>query len=94
MRGRADVLQSPGNAWRPLTWSAWAATLAGDKLKVRGQVVFGSRVQEVVNDAAREEADLDRVDVVAAGGEQPAGRLGSLSYRIGLLCGCPVFLVK
>lgn len=72
----------------------WAATLAGDKLRVRGQVVFGSRVQEVVSYAAREEADL----IVLTSSRLEANNLlagwGSLSYRIGLLCGCPVFLVK
>jgi nucleotide-binding universal stress UspA family protein len=72
----------------------WAATLAGDKLKVRGEVVFGNRVQEVVNYAARMDAEL----IVLTSPRLEANNLlagwGSLSYRIGLLCACPVFLVK
>jgi nucleotide-binding universal stress UspA family protein len=70
------------------------ATLAGDKVKVRGEVVFGNRVQEVVNYAARMGAELIVLTSSKLEGNNLLAGWGSLSYRIGLLCSCPVFLVK
>jgi len=72
----------------------WAATLAGARLKVRGEVVFGNRVQEVIDYAARQEADLIVLTSPRLGANNPLAGWGSLSYRVGLLCACPVFLVK
>ena len=72
----------------------WASTLAADMLKVRGEVVFGNRVQEVVDYAARMGADLIVLTSPRLESNNLLAGWGSLSYRIGLLSGCPVFLVK
>jgi nucleotide-binding universal stress UspA family protein len=71
-----------------------AATLAGGSVTVRGEVVYGERVREVVAYAARTAADIIILTSPRPEPEHPAAGLGSLSYRIGLFCGCPVLLVK
>ena len=71
-----------------------AASLAGGSVTVRGEVVYGERVREVVAYAARTAADIIILTSPRPEPEHPAAGLGSLSYRIGLFCGCPVLLVK
>ena len=71
-----------------------AASLAGGSVTVRGEVVYGERVREVVAYAARTSADIIILTSPRPEPEHPAAGLGSLSYRIGLFCGCPVLLVK
>ncbi len=72
----------------------WGSTIAAEKVPVRAEVVFGDRVREVVGYAARAEADVIVLGSQRLEPDRPAAGLGSLSYRIGLFCNCPVLLVK
>ena len=72
----------------------WAATLAEQRVSVKGEVVFGERVREVVAYAAKAGIDLILLTSPRFERDKPIAGLGSLSYRIGLVCACPVLLVK
>lgn len=71
----------------------WGATLAG-RVAARGEVIFGNRMQEVVGYATRTGTDLIVLSSPSLDPENVAAGWGSLSYRIGILCSCPVLLVK
>jgi len=72
----------------------WASELPGKEVTIRGEVVFGERVREVVNYVAKSAVDLIALTSPPFEPNRPIASLGSLSYRIGLVCTCPVLLVK
>jgi nucleotide-binding universal stress UspA family protein len=72
----------------------WGTRLAENEVPVRGEVIFGDRLREVVQYASHTGTDLIILTSERLDPENPASGLGSLSYRIGLFCNCPVLLVK
>jgi nucleotide-binding universal stress UspA family protein len=72
----------------------WAGELSSAQVTVRGEVLFGERVREVLDYVSRAAVDLIVLTSPPFEPERPIAGLGSLSYRIGLVCKCPVLLVK
>jgi universal stress protein A len=68
--------------------------LARRKIPVRAEVLIGSPAREIVRYAA-----ANRVDLIVLGSHRidlahPAAGWGTTSYKVGILCQCPVMLVK
>jgi|GEM_PF-391622 len=72
---------------RTLQWLATAG------LRARLRLVIGDPAAEILREARR-----GRVDLIVLGshhlGRSPGSGLGTTSYKVGLLCRCPVLLVK
>src|SRR5437899_2206478 len=64
----------------------WAGELSSAHVSVRGEVVFGERVREVVDYVSRTGVDLIVLTSPPFEPDRPIAGLGSLSYRIGLVC--------
>jgi universal stress protein A len=68
-------------------------TLGRSAVRSRGRIVIGEPYQDILRLAA-----TARVDLIVLGshriGLRPALGLGTTSYRVGILCRCPVLLVK
>jgi nucleotide-binding universal stress UspA family protein len=76
------------------TLDAQARAFARAKIRVRAVVLVGNPVAEIVRRAARDKADLIVMGshrVRPARGERG---FGTTSYKVGILCQCPVLLVK
>lgn len=58
------------------------------------EVLYGNRVPEIVRFAAARNIDLIVLTSPRLDPADPQAGWGSLSYKIGLLCPCPVLLVK
>jgi nucleotide-binding universal stress UspA family protein len=74
--------------------AAAVRTLARGKARVRAEVVIGSPAEAIVRYAAQ-----NRVDLIVLGSHKidlahPAAGWGTTSYKVGILCQCPVMLVK
>lgn len=68
-------------------------TLAAGGLRVRLRLVIGDPAAEILREARTRAADL----LVLGShhlGRTPGSGLGTTSYKVGLLCRCPVLLVK
>lgn len=70
------------------------AGLEKRNISCRVEVLFGQRGPEVLGYATREGADLIILTSPRIDPKDPAAGWGSLSYKIGVLCPCPVLLVK
>ena len=63
-------------------------------VEIRGEVLIGSPAADIARYAARHDNDLI---VMASHRVEPKRRghgLGTTSYKVAILCGCPVLLVK
>ncbi|MCA9246173.1 MAG: universal stress protein [Planctomycetales bacterium] len=65
-----------------------------DRLDVQSQIVFGRRGPEIVRFVADHHVDLIILGAGDPASQQPAARLGTLSYQVALMCNCSVLLVK
>jgi len=61
---------------------------------VRHETLFGRRAETIVRHAAERGADLIVLSSHKVDREHPALGLGTISYRIAIVAGCPVLLVK
>jgi nucleotide-binding universal stress UspA family protein len=62
--------------------------------RVHAEVIYGERGPEIVRFAAASGVDLIVLTSPRLDPNQPSSGWGSLSYKIGMLCPCPVLLVK
>jgi nucleotide-binding universal stress UspA family protein len=74
--------------------STVARRLARRKIACRVEVLIGSPAREIVRFATAKRVDLivlgsHRIDLA-----RPAAGWGTTSYKVGILCQCPVLLVK
>jgi nucleotide-binding universal stress UspA family protein len=60
----------------------------------RAEVLLGNRVPEVIHYAAASGADLIVLTAPRLEANHPGTGWGSLSFKIGFVCPCPVLLVK
>jgi universal stress protein A len=70
------------------------ASLAKSGIEVRGEIVYGNRVNEIIRHAVSHRVDLivlgsHRVSLKKAGQEW-----GTISHKVSILSQCPVLLVK
>jgi nucleotide-binding universal stress UspA family protein len=72
---------------------AVARRLSELDVECQRRVTYGHRVREVVDQAAALAADLIILTAPQIDPNDPSG-WGSLSWKIGVLCRCPVLLVK
>jgi len=63
-------------------------------IAVRTEACIGEPVAEIVRAAARNKVDLIVMGSHTVDPARPTRGWGTISYRVGLLCGCPVLLVK
>jgi nucleotide-binding universal stress UspA family protein len=68
--------------------------LADREIACHGEVLFGNRAQEIVRFARENRIDLVLLTTPAVDPDRPAAGWGSLSYKIGFFCPCPVLLVR
>ncbi len=61
---------------------------------VRAEVVLGEPAREIVAAAARAKADLIVMGSHRVAPGRPGRGWGTTSYKVGILCRCPVLLVK
>jgi nucleotide-binding universal stress UspA family protein len=61
---------------------------------VRHEILFGRRAETIVHHAADRGVDLIVLSSHKVDREHPALGLGTISYRIAIVAGCPVLLVK
>jgi nucleotide-binding universal stress UspA family protein len=61
---------------------------------VRHEILFGRRAETIVRHAADRGVDLIVLSSHKVDREHPALGLGTISYRIAIVAGCPVLLVK
>ena len=61
---------------------------------VRSEILFGKRAETIVRHAEDRGADLIVLSSHKVDRDHPALGLGSISYRIAIVAGCPVLLVK
>ena len=61
---------------------------------VRSEILFGKRAETIVRHAEDRSVDLIVLSSHKVDREHPALGLGSISYRIAIVAGCPVLLVK
>lgn len=64
------------------------------KLPLRTLVLIGDPAREIVRWAAANGVDLIVLGSHRIDPTQPAARWGTTSYKVGVLCQCPVLLVK
>jgi len=63
-------------------------------VRIEDTVAYGNRAQEILKYAEKHQADLiimnsHRVDL-----GRPSEGWGTISYKVGMLCSCPILLVK
>jgi universal stress protein A len=63
-------------------------------VRIEDSVAYGNRAQEILKYAEEHQADLiimnsHRVDL-----GRPSEGWGTISYKVGMLCSCPILLVK
>jgi nucleotide-binding universal stress UspA family protein len=63
-------------------------------ITVRHEILFGKRAETIVHHAADRGVDLIVLSSHKVDREHPALGLGTISYRIAIVAGCPVLLVK
>jgi nucleotide-binding universal stress UspA family protein len=61
---------------------------------VRNEIIFGKRAETIVRYAEDRGVDLIVLSSHKVNRDHPALGLGSISYRIAIVAGCPVLLVK
>ncbi len=61
---------------------------------VRSEILFGKRAETIVRHAEDRGVDLIVLSSHKVNRDHPALGLGSISYRIAIVAGCPVLLVK
>jgi nucleotide-binding universal stress UspA family protein len=64
------------------------------KVRCRSELLYGKRAPEIVRYAATAAVDLIVLTSPRPDPTNPAAGWGSMSYKIGLTCQCPVLLVK
>jgi nucleotide-binding universal stress UspA family protein len=74
--------------------AAAARKLAGKKIAVRAAVFVGTPAREIVKHAAANGVDLIVLTSHKVDLSRPAEGWGTTSYKVGILCQCPVLLVK
>jgi nucleotide-binding universal stress UspA family protein len=74
--------------------AAAARKLAGKKIDVRAAVFVGTPAREIVKHAAANGVDLIVLTSHKVDLSRPAEGWGTTSYKVGILCQCPVLLVK
>lgn len=70
------------------------ASLAGHKVPVTVQVVFGDRAREVMQHASHTGTELIILTSHRVDPQDPGTHWGTLSYKLGILAQCPILLVK
>lgn len=73
---------------------SFAQSLEAQSIRCRQEVILGHRVAETVSCAKKMKADLMILTAPPFNPKQPAGGLGSMSWKIGIVAPCPVLLVK
>lgn len=58
------------------------------------EVIFGKRVTEIVRYASENSVDLIILSSHKIEDADPAGGWATISYKVGILAGCPVMMVK
>jgi len=71
-----------------------AGPFAAGDLSVRTEVCIGEPVTEIVRAAAKNDIDLIVMGSHTVDPTRPSRGWGTISYRVSLLCPCPVLLVK
>jgi nucleotide-binding universal stress UspA family protein len=71
-----------------------ARRFAATGLLVRRLVVVGDPPRDIVRVAARRRVDLIVMGSHRPNPRRPGGGWGTTSYKVGLLCACPILLVK
>jgi nucleotide-binding universal stress UspA family protein len=74
--------------------AAAAAELSASGHRVEFATTYGNRGDEILKYARDQNIDLMIVHSQAFTAEEPRGGLASLSWKLGLLAGCDVLLVK
>jgi nucleotide-binding universal stress UspA family protein len=67
---------------------------ARDGIPARAEVILGDPATEIVRFASAREVDLIVMGSHTVRAEQPGAGWGTTSYKVGLLCQCPVLLIK
>lgn len=62
--------------------------------QANSEIVFGDRVDEILNYAETHQIDLIVMSSRRVDPDNPGEKLGTISQRIGILAQCPVLLVK
>jgi universal stress protein A len=65
-----------------------------NNLSVATEIIYGERVTEILDYADQHQVDLIVMASRKVDPANPAGGLGTISQRIGILAQCPVLLVK
>jgi nucleotide-binding universal stress UspA family protein len=73
---------------------AFVAQTAGRAPEPAVEIVYGSRVEEVLRFVRENGVDLVVLASHPVDASQPSGGLGTMSYRLGALAPCSVLLVK
>lgn len=68
--------------------------LTRNQIRWQTEIHYGNRVTQVLEFAKSDQVDLIMLTSPRLDPEDPATSWGSLSLKIGLLCACPVLLVK
>jgi nucleotide-binding universal stress UspA family protein len=63
-------------------------------VEIRGEVLIGSPATDIARYAARHDADLIVMASHRVDPKRPGHGLGTTSYKVAILCTCPVLLVK
>jgi nucleotide-binding universal stress UspA family protein len=71
-----------------------AKTFAAQGVAVRAEVTIGEPVEEILRVAATRKGDLVIMGSHKVGAGRAARGWATVSYRVGLLCACPIMLVK
>jgi nucleotide-binding universal stress UspA family protein len=72
----------------------WRKDLEKRKFSCQMEIRYGNRAAECVRYALENGVDLIILTAPRIDPSNPAGGLGSMSYKIGILSPCPVLLVK
>jgi nucleotide-binding universal stress UspA family protein len=72
----------------------FGAGLGQRQIPWRVEVLFGQRARELARYAAEAAADVIVLTSPVFDPKNPGAGWGSLSYKVGVLAGCPVLLVK
>lgn len=70
------------------------AEICANKVAISTEIIYGERVNEILDYAAQHDVDLIVMASRKVDPANPAGGLGTISQRIGILAQCPVLLVK
>ncbi len=71
-----------------------AGPLRARRIAVRERIVYGEPVKEIVEHAQTNGTDLIVLSSHAIEREHPFHDWGTVSYKVAILCTCPVLLVK